>query len=35
DFKSANPWFKPYEYATVRVKLDLNDPFDIIRNFIY
>ena len=35
DLKSLNPGFKWYEYATVRVKLDLNDPFDIVRNFIF
>ncbi|MFM7764916.1 MAG: M1 family metallopeptidase [Sphingomonadales bacterium] len=35
DFRNVNPTFKWYEYATVRVKLDLNDPFDIVRNFIY
>lgn len=35
DLKMLNPGFKWYEYATVRVKLDLNDPFDIVRNFIF
>ncbi|MFN4915216.1 MAG: M1 family metallopeptidase [Sphingomonadales bacterium] len=35
DFKNVNPGFKWYQYATVRMRLDLNDPFDIVRNFIY
>lgn len=35
DFKDANPRFKWYQFATVRMRLDLNDPFDIVRNFIY
>ena len=35
DFIRANPGLKWYDFASVRMKLDLNDPFDIIRNFIY
>ena len=35
DFVALNPRFKWYEFASFRMKLDLNDPFDIVRNFIY
>ncbi len=35
DFMSLNPRYKWYEFASFRMKLDLNDPFDIVRNFIY
>ena len=35
NIKELNPSVKWYQYASFRIKLDLNDPFDIIRNFIY
>jgi hypothetical protein len=34
-YTELNPSLKWYQYASFRLKLDLNDPFDIIRNFIY
>jgi hypothetical protein len=34
-FKDQYPKLKWYQFATFRVKLDLNDPFDIVRNFLY
>ena len=35
NIKELNPSVKWYQYASFRLQLDLNDPFDIIRNFIY
>jgi hypothetical protein len=35
NIKELNPSVKWYQYASFRIKLDLNDPFDIVRNFIY
>lgn len=35
DFKALNPGRKWYEYASLRMSLDLNDPFELVRNFLF